>query len=83
MNICKHDEVEKDVALVDGYCPLCLIDDIAALTTRLKEAEAIIKPFAYVQIKLESGAGDVSVISFGEHYRRAAAFLAGGDPNKV
>lgn len=56
---------------------------IERLEARLKEAEAIIKPFAYVQIKLESGAGDVSVISFGEHYRRAAAFLAGGDPNKV
>ena len=62
---------------------------IAALESRLREAEAVIKPFADNAIVFEDkgdnqeawGSPNMDVLV--SDFRRAAAFLAGGDTNKV
>lgn len=44
--ICNHEEAEKDVALIDGYCPLCLSAELATLTALLREADKVLEPIA-------------------------------------
>jgi len=37
--MCNHDLAEKDTAVFDGMCPLCLAAELAALNARVKTAE--------------------------------------------
>ena len=37
---CKHDIAEQDTYVADGYCPLCLLDQIQRLQARIDELEA-------------------------------------------
>ena len=52
---------------------------IAALEARLKEAEEVIKPFAYWSQYLFSNDTEVTMEIRATDLRRAAAFLKGGD----
>ena len=37
---CKHDIAEQDTYVADGYCPLCLLDQIQRLQARVAKLEA-------------------------------------------
>lgn len=36
---CKHDIAEQDTYVADGYCPLCLLDQIQRLQARVEALE--------------------------------------------
>ena len=40
---CKHDIAEQDTYVADGYCPLCLLDQIQRLQARVDELEAVVR----------------------------------------
>ena len=72
----------SEIGKFDSDGLLEIVDYIADLESRLREAEAIIKPIAEHDAKW-AGVGEVAIFLPPEHYARAAAFLAGGDTNKV
>ena len=43
---CKHDLATQDTYVADGYCPLCLLDEIQRLTTRIEQLEAALGQLA-------------------------------------
>ena len=40
MSECKHELAEQDTYIADGYCPLCLLDQIQRLQARVDELES-------------------------------------------
>ena len=44
--MCKHTFGEQDTAVMDGECPICLSEELAALRLQLAEARKLLEVFA-------------------------------------
>ena len=62
---CKHDIAEQDTYVADGYCPLCLLDQIQRLQARVDQLEQLRKNLSWLcgEVERDHELGRLSVDS--------------------